>query len=159
MDVNGANVREIAKGYYPAHAGVNWFRDNKRICYASGHKIYVVDVNTGEIKEITDGIQPAVSPDGSKIIYLKRTLVKDAPLELRRDMDPSIQPNVWFGTDVYIVNSDGSGLPKNLTNNPLNNPLVMPHLWKFDDDPRWIDNKRIQFYSGHKRTRVIITLE
>ena len=53
----------------------SWFPDNRRICYTHEDQIVILDVETGQSRQFASPITgrlvrtPAVSPDGSKVIF------------------------------------------------------------------------------------------
>jgi WD40-like Beta Propeller Repeat len=53
----------------------SWFPDNRRICYTHEDQIVILDVETGQSRQFVSPIKgrlvrtPAVSPDGSKVIF------------------------------------------------------------------------------------------
>jgi TolB protein len=84
--------------------------------------IFVMNVDGTDRKRLTNmtvehlGARgPAWSPDGSKIVFAS-----------------NVQPR-----DIYVINADGTGTPKNLTNHPKN-----------DGAPAWSADGRIAFVSN-----------
>ena len=53
----------------------SWFPDNRRICYTHEDKVIVLDLDTGRSTEFGSPVKgrlvrtPAVSPDGTKVIF------------------------------------------------------------------------------------------
>jgi Tol biopolymer transport system component len=53
----------------------SWFPDNRRICYTHEDQIVILDVETGQSRQFASPVRgrlvrtPAVSPDGSKVIF------------------------------------------------------------------------------------------
>jgi Tol biopolymer transport system component len=88
-----------------------WSPDGTKIAFYRGprgdHNIYVVDVNTRDIKKLTNGgdnLGPSWSPDGNWIAF---TSFRDG------------------NNEIYIIHPDGSGL-RRLTDSPIS-----------DWQPRW----------------------
>jgi Tol biopolymer transport system component len=160
MNADGSEAREIAKGWAGGDSRISWFPDSKRVCYSTKeHKIYVFDIEKNEIKEIAKGDKPAVSPDGSKIVYVKDILVKDLPIEVRDQTEPTIQPSVVYRSDMYIINLDDGSSPKKLTISHKDENILVR---RFIRAPEWLGNKKIQFYyrlEYQPEKKVIITLE
>lgn len=83
-------------GYAP-----DWSPDGSQVVFSRGGDIYKIDANgTGE-KQLTTGLaydtEPAFAPGGGKVVFVSS-----------RDGD----------RDLYIMNADGSGTPRQLTNQP-----------------------------------------
>jgi Tol biopolymer transport system component len=97
-----------------------WSRDGKSLFFVSaragGFRIFRHDLTTGTLTSLTSGIQPAVSPDGTRIAYEQSglrvfdlatgesTLVRDEETEYR--MEPS-----WTADGhniVYVTEDEGS---------------------------------------------------
>jgi hypothetical protein len=53
----------------------SWFPDNRRICYAHGDALLILDIETGPTRRFASPVKghvvrtPAVSPDGSQVIF------------------------------------------------------------------------------------------
>ena len=104
MDADGGNKTRIT------HAGLNvypaWSPDGNRIAFASFKgglpEIYVMDANGNNQQQLTQHMavtgHPSWSPDGQWIAY-------ESQDEANR-------------SQIYLVRSDGSDLPKRLTHNP-----------------------------------------
>jgi len=167
------NDTKIKRAIKPT-AGYGWHPDGKQIVYAAhkadpwtGHyysDLFIYNVETEVPKRITwrqRALQPAVSPDGTKIAFL---LNGDGSLKLAvmrypklsgyyklidYDDDTQIGGPCWSpdGTkiaflmyrkkqqDIWMINSDGTGL----------HPVTYD---KHDNrDPAWLDNENIVFSS------------
>jgi Tol biopolymer transport system component len=118
----------------PYEEGYDWSPDGTKIVYAAAatddidaeHDIYVVDVDSGEVNQLTDGpadeYEPDWSPDGMKI-----TFTSEAP-----GGNPVEQPN----TDIGMVDADGT------------NPTVLTEHPHRDHSPQWSpDGSLIAFIS------------
>jgi Tol biopolymer transport system component len=69
-----------------------------------GTSIYVQDITTGKVRELTSGILPTWSPDGSQLAFLSAH---------------TGTPEVWTihadGTDLQQITDDGTGKSFSLT--------------------------------------------
>ena len=124
----------------------------------TGYELYVVDPKTLEVTLLLAApghqVSPEVSPDGSQVAYVSggdifvreadgsRRLLTDLPFELG---DPAWSPDgsrISFAGgssdwDIFVINSDGSGLRKLLGTR------------RSDSDPDWSpDGRRIVFQGG-----------
>jgi len=132
MNSDGTNQREIKTPYpYGQHDFASWSPDGKKIIYSvqgtnDGCSICIINKDGTQPTTLVrrssldnhDGYFPFWSPDGSKVLF-----------ETFKDEN----------REVYVVNSDGSGI-KNLTNNPA-----------FDAHPSWSrDGKFVLFVSDRE---------
>ncbi len=134
----------------------SWSPDNQRIVYSQGTggavekpgvELYVLDINTGLVRQITDTIgmdesYPIYSPNGEKIAYTewhnqpfgiahsmvidpdgnnrKRVLetpIRDSKIAWSSDGTQLVFSSAEECTDLYLVNENGNGL-KQLTDMP-----------------------------------------
>ena len=124
MDIGIVSADGGAEQTVASHAAVDiqpaWSRDGKSLFFASaragGWRIIRHDLATGVDTQIVNGIQPAVSPDGTQLAYEQRglyildlatgksSLVRDEETEFR--MEPSWTPD---GQNiVYVTEDEGS---------------------------------------------------
>ena len=121
MDIGIVSADGGAEQTVASHAAVDiqpaWSRDGKSLFFASaracGWRIFRHDLATGVDTQIVNGIQPAVSPDGTQLAYEQRglyildlatsksSLVRDEETEFR--MEPSWTPD---GRNIVYVTED-----------------------------------------------------
>ena len=130
VDSKGRNEILLRKSYW-SRSRPTWSPGGTKIAFASFDRIYILDIITGEEKELwpthqnglpaADGYRdPAWSPDGRQIAFTIS----------------------WHGKkrDIYVMNIDGGQL-RQLTNNPAE-----------DHAPAWSpDGHRIAFYSDRDK--------
>ena len=125
---DGSGLRKLASGP-ELYSRPRWSPDRRRILFgriADGpSEIYVIDVDgTGGRVRLADGINPAWSPDGTKIVFASNG---GAPL------------GAAFG--IYVMNADGSGI-RQLTS-PPNNGVQCSEGASVDDlNPDWSPDGR-----------------
>ena len=67
--------RRLTEYAYGQTWSASWFPDNRRICYTHEDKVVVRDLSTGQSRQFGSPIAgrlvrtPAVSPDGSKVVF------------------------------------------------------------------------------------------
>ncbi|MGD8277102.1 MAG: S9 family peptidase [Gemmatimonadota bacterium] len=108
VPAEGGTARQVTEGEWSVGAP-NWTPDGRTIVFGSGPRIedaeyawresevYSVDVETGEITQLThrEGPDngPAISPDGRRIAYTGYDRSTDT----------------WHDSDLYVMNIDGTG--------------------------------------------------
>ena len=108
VPAEGGTSRQITRGKYQHNASPEWSKDGKKLFFAANRRddwelnrrnseIYSVEINTGNIQELTDRVGPdygmVVSPQGNKIAYL--------------GFDDKVQ--AYQVNHLYLMNTDGSG--------------------------------------------------
>ncbi len=108
VPADGGTPRQLTSGQWDA-GSPEWTPDGRTILYSGPPRIedheyawreseiYAVDVQTGQIRQLTtrsgpDG-SPVASPDGRLIAYTGRDMSDDT----------------WNDTELYVMNADGSG--------------------------------------------------
>lgn len=123
MDVKGTYERRLTD--HPAADGpqIAWAPDGKRIAFVSvrnpGVNIYIIDLESGAIKQLTNTIlsaDPDWSPDGRHIVF-----------------ERSMQQK---GRSIYTINADGMN----------EQPLVPNQARFFRYSPRWSPNSDAILY-------------
>ena len=138
VDSKGRNETLLRKSYW-SRSRPAWSPGGTEIAFASFDRIYILDIITGEEKELwpthdnglptADGYRdPAWSPDGRQIAFTIS----------------------WHGKkrDIYVMNIDGDQL-RQLTNHPAE-----------DHAPAWSpDGRRIVFYSDRDKLPGIFVMD
>ena len=131
-NVDGSGVQQLTFGEGPGsgRGGPDWSPDGTQIAFTGpgpGTDIYVMNADGSNQRRLLNsvtmsGSEPSWSPDGTKLAFTSR------------------QPSLY---DIYSINSDGTGTPVNLTNNPVPGPgEAGPH----DEGPAWSpDGTQIAF--------------
>ena len=107
--------------------------DGSRLAFSSNledpteHEIYVLDLASGELAQLTDNEQsdwsPVWSPDGSEIAFISDRATR-------------------FNFDIYVMKADGS------------DPRALPDLAPHEYYPEWSpDGERILFFAGENRRK------
>jgi WD40 repeat protein len=113
LDPDGMNVTKIPlegrTGNMPT-----WSPDGRRIALSSGHSLYLFDRDGSNLTELVDkepGLgawDPAWSPDGSTIAYIRFTKIQDCPTPSQQD-----SCDKWH-LQAMSVPTDGSSEPMEL---------------------------------------------
>jgi hypothetical protein len=75
QSLDGTDARRLTSYRFGQPWSASWFPDNRRICYTHEDKVIVLDLDTGHTREFGSPIEgrlvrtPAVSPDGTKVIF------------------------------------------------------------------------------------------
>ncbi len=141
MDADGTNVRQVFKKLI-GREFPTWSPDGKALTYHRFHtlSIYTASIDGKDEEELTDGLWPAWSTNGSEIAFMAgefvwadngnlelanirvqitnlQTHVEEKLLPGKVSMfDPAWAPDSaqiafsWSGRLIYVVNRDGSGL-------------------------------------------------
>jgi Tol biopolymer transport system component len=126
VDGSGGTQLTFGEGPGSGRSQPDWSPDGTRIAFTGpgpGTDIYVMNADgsnqTRLLNSVTmSGSDPSWSPDGTKIAFTS-------------------------GNGIFAIDSDGSGQPVNLTNNPAGAPGSMPIR---DEDPAWSpDGTQIAF--------------
>lgn len=123
VPAGGGTPRQITQGdWNHGNSGISWTRDGKEIVFSSlriaeaeyayrESEIYAVNVNTGEVRQLTTrkgpDNAPVVSPDGKLVAYVGYDWTDDT----------------WRDTQLYVMNIDGTGhrsLTPSLDRSPSN---------------------------------------
>jgi len=107
MSTDGGNARQLTQGEFNHNGKISWSKDSRKLLYSTNKRldkelewtdsnIYSVDIETQEVKTLTDrngpDSSPIVSPDGKLIAYLGAD---------------QYYKN-YENTELYIMNIDGS---------------------------------------------------
>ena len=178
MNADGTDYHRLTKEdgiqhYYPALAP-----DGKSVVYAAFreanvYEIYEMNLADGSVKQITDRLgvlnSPDISPDGTKIIFMRWTVAsnENQVWVMNRDgsnprrvvsgdgWDPSWSPDgnqILFASDrggsnqLWVVNLDGSGLQQ------------VSHLPALRGRSDWSPQNLIVTYSGDAWKREIFAM-
>lgn len=83
---NGVGIRQITRDKFSIASAFSWRRDGKSIAYAADNSIFVVQVQSGETRRLTEQFKDddaplplacVFSPDGKRIAYLRRVAEND----------------------------------------------------------------------------------
>jgi Tol biopolymer transport system component len=128
MDSDGSNLRQVATRPGP-DLSPRWSPDGRRIAWwgygpeDEPSRLFMVDVESGELMELGQGTDPVWSPDGRRLLFVQE------------EQEPGViaaEPNL----EVFVLDVE-TGERLNLTNNGL------PDRW-----PTWSpDGSRIAFVS------------
>jgi Tol biopolymer transport system component len=132
MNADGSEERRLTYGEHPGDQTPTWSPDGRRIAFADLNGLFVIDAGGGEWQRLTDGpaddASPAWSPLGPQIAF-----------QGSRGL---------FHGDIYVVNTDGTGLATVTESLPL------------DSSPSWsADGRRIAFMrrrDKRSRARVVV---
>jgi Tol biopolymer transport system component len=114
MDADGTNRVRLAAGSSPV-----WSPDGSRIAFVSADGVTVMNTDGSDTRALTAGVDPTWSPDGARLAVSRLRCVADI-----------------CGSDLFVVNADGSGLRQLVQGSPFDTA----------DDPAWSpDGTRIAF--------------
>jgi Tol biopolymer transport system component len=110
LDVSSGHVRRLTFGAWNIEA--SWSPDGRRIAYESSRDgrldIYVMDLETGAIRRLTDGRgfngYPSWSPDSQWIAF-----------ESSRDGVTAPPDPAGYNPDLYVMRADGTGVHRVLS--------------------------------------------
>jgi len=135
VPANGGTVRQVTSGDFNHRSSLSWGKQGDKIYFSSNRsenweyefrnsEVYSVDVNTKEIKALTDrngpDYSPVVSPDGKKIAYVS--------------YDDKVQ--TYQLRQLYTMNIDGS-----------NKKLLSGSLDRSISDVSWDQNSNTIYIS------------
>jgi hypothetical protein len=75
QSLDGSDAKRLTNYRFGQPWTASWFPDNRRICYTHEDKVIVLDLETGDTREFSSPVErrlvrtPAVSPDGTKVIF------------------------------------------------------------------------------------------
>jgi len=75
LAMNTGNLRRLTQYPYGQTWTASWFPDGRRLCYTHEDKLVIFDLASGRQRELESPVAdrlvrtPAVSPDGSKVIF------------------------------------------------------------------------------------------
>ncbi len=111
MDVDGGNIKKIARVPRPYIGSLRWSPNGRKILFTTYANndiggIYVMDSNGDNLKLVREGPSYACwSPDGKKIAFAG-------------SIEPDEEDDFWHGAHILLMNLDGSGLER-LTDNEI----------------------------------------
>ena len=112
MDADGANQQALTGAVYPDD--LRWSPDGARIAFTNDHGIFVVDVDDGNVRQLTQdgGYGPVWSPDGARIAFTndREVWLIDAGGANLRNLTNN---NQWDGVPVWSPDGTQMALAKN----------------------------------------------
>lgn len=136
--VEGGAPTQVGEG-----SAARWSKDGKAMLYSAKNTgtgkwhIWTRSLEGSQPTQLTTGdyndVSPCWSPDGSKIVFAS---------------DRATNADGDHNYDVWLMNSDGTDVPRQLTANE-----------SVDDNPRWLDSETILFRSNRGKAWNIWSLK
>ncbi len=143
VPAEGGSARQLTSGSYNHRGMISWSQDGREILFSANRSddweyetkesdLYSLDVSTGELTALTsepggEGY-PIMSPDGSRIAYLKTD----------RKSLPYVQ------VELYVMQADGSDVQ-----------LLTAEIDRHVSNPTWVGNDTLYYqYVDHGVTKI-----